>query len=32
MMKLVIAVVQDQDKNILSDAFYEADPRAERRV
>ena len=28
MMKLVIAVVQDQDKNILSDAFYEADIRA----
>ncbi|MBD3949020.1 cyclic-di-AMP receptor [Tuanshanicoccus lijuaniae] len=27
-MKLVIAVVQDQDKNILSDAFYEADIRA----
>lgn len=27
-MKLIIAVVQDQDKNILSDAFYEADIRA----
>lgn len=28
MMKLIVAVVQDQDKNILSDAFYEADIRA----
>ncbi|HFI0463415.1 TPA: cyclic-di-AMP receptor [Streptococcus suis] len=27
-MKLIVAVVQDQDKNILSDAFYEADIRA----
>lgn len=27
-MKLIVAVVQDQDKNVLSDAFYEADIRA----
>lgn len=28
MMKLIVAVVQDQDKNMLSDAFYDADIRA----
>lgn len=27
MMKLVMAIVQDQDKNILSDALYEANIR-----
>lgn len=27
-MKLVVAIVQDQDRNKLSDAFYEADIRA----
>lgn len=27
-MKLVVAIVQEQDRNKLSDAFYEADIRA----